>query len=72
MGKWACPMVHKYDADRVSEQERVPELLSMRLASGDTRTLVVLVAEGAVWVLAEKVPPRESLTPRRMVSLWRM
>lgn len=50
----------------------MPELLSMRLASGDTRTLVVLVAEGAVWVLAEKAPPRESLTPRRMVSLWRM
>lgn len=63
---WAGASVHRCDARRVSEQ------LSARLASGGTRTLVALEAEGAVWVLAEKGPPRESLSPGRMVSLRRL
>ena len=40
--------------------------------AGSTRPLAVPVAaEGAVWVLAAKRPPRPGLTPRRMVSVRR-
>lgn len=69
LGAWACTGVHRYEA---GEQNCVPEQLSVSLASGGTRTPVALVAEGAVWVLAEKGPSRGSLTPRRMVSLRRI
>lgn len=34
----------------------------MCLESRGTGTLIMVVAEGATWVLAEKRPPRESLT----------
>ena len=40
--------------------------------AGGTRPLAVpAVAEGAVWVLAAQRPPRQGLTPRRMVSVRR-
>lgn len=63
LGMWACARVPKYDDKSVSEQNCVPERLSMGLESGGSRTLIVLVTKGAVWVLAEKRPPRGSLTP---------
>ena len=60
LGTWVRATVPKCDDRSVSEQKYEP--LSMCLDSGGSRTPIMLVTEGAAWVLAEKRPPRESLS----------